>query len=293
MNDRERFEDNPTDYFKGQYLLLSAICESQSPKSKFARVLNLQALQMFRVVVKSGTPTSRPPRSPRSQELLETLVYISVAMNILLGGGEKKGGEPTELLQVGLKEWLKEKSIIELGQQAIMVHYALIVELGGNPVAKLEAGLSIPAIHIDECPSDTSDPVPAIKSGSRVRFAQHTMTDKDMLRPPRSRWIKELPKVPFIATQQPKRRAPSASRSEAHSPPKRHRNDSPEIQNDINPRSTRPTPQKTDSGVMLWMEDSELETKEQQKDTDTKKHEDAVIDDTTTFLGGMGLDYSR
>ncbi|KAH9211298.1 hypothetical protein DL95DRAFT_412235 [Leptodontidium sp. 2 PMI_412] len=113
-------EDLLPDYYKAIYMLLLAICQ---PEDKHARIWNIQALSTFRVVVTNNS------RTVKSQALLETLVFISMLVNVHLGGAEKQGGEPTQEMEADTKERLRAKSIRELGLETFMVHHALIVEL--------------------------------------------------------------------------------------------------------------------------------------------------------------------
>ncbi|KAH7355380.1 hypothetical protein BKA65DRAFT_535614 [Rhexocercosporidium sp. MPI-PUGE-AT-0058] len=113
-------EDPVPDYYKASYMLLLAICQ---PYDKHARIWNFQAMSTFRKVVMYDS------RTAKSQALLETLLFISMLVNVHLGASGKKREAPTQEMEEDIKEWLRKRSLIELGLETFKVHSALMTDL--------------------------------------------------------------------------------------------------------------------------------------------------------------------
>ncbi|KAL2070215.1 hypothetical protein VTL71DRAFT_13241 [Oculimacula yallundae] len=219
-----------SEYYNGQYLLLlSACCDDED---KQGRMLAFQALNVLRHAVQKES------KSPRSQELLETLVFIAVVLILYFGGVEKQVEEPTDFLKVETKKLLRSKSAKELGLEALMIHYALIVEL--RRVA-IEAGKDVMSCMRPSHTLETAAKVPKI-------VLQRPSEDI-------------TPGIYDVQRQTDKKRpSPSAGQPGSDSPPKRHQPsplDKLLVENQAS-GVYRPQTLNKDSGFVIGIEEIDL-----------------------------------
>ncbi|CZT11246.1 hypothetical protein WAI453_010946 [Rhynchosporium graminicola] len=136
------FNESPfiAEYYDGLYLiLLAACCEAGEDKG---RLLSFEARDTLRSALR------RDPKSSKAQELLETLIYIAILLSLHFGGPLRKLEQPMDKLQDETKKFLRGKSVKDLGLEALMVHYALSVELGKAVRERAMSDVSCTAVEI-------------------------------------------------------------------------------------------------------------------------------------------------
>ncbi|PVH73908.1 hypothetical protein DL98DRAFT_537914 [Cadophora sp. DSE1049] len=104
-------------YYRAQYMMLLAICE---PVDKAARVTNFHARHTFQNAF-PGLVTKE------TLTFFERLAFISKLVQVHLGGVEKSG-QPIKYMDKNMEEWLRAKTLKELGLEVFMVHYALLAD---------------------------------------------------------------------------------------------------------------------------------------------------------------------
>ncbi|KAK0119431.1 hypothetical protein ONS95_010883 [Cadophora gregata] len=104
-------------YYNAQYMLLLGVCE---PEDKAALSTNVHAVNAFQAAFKDSPGLTRDVHM-----LIERLAFISELVQVHLGGIDD-GGEHRRYMDKNMEEWLRGKTLKELGLEAFMVHYALL-----------------------------------------------------------------------------------------------------------------------------------------------------------------------